>query len=160
MVRSPPGSHARRRAAAAFAPELVPTSSPNSRLSLRVIVMASTLVRTRGQMSAVMAVSATAQGKPGRVCLSQQPATGEDPRLPSAHAYPRRPGHPRAPTLEGREGIAPWGSVIGTSDAQWLWSYDSNLPAAMKVNRETIYVRRAFFIGLDGESTSVRGVCR
>src|SRR5450631_110357 len=32
---------------------------------------------------------------------AEQPSAGQDPRLPPAHAYPRRPRHPCCPTRQG-----------------------------------------------------------
>lgn len=41
---------------------------------------------------------------------AQQPPPGEDPWVPSAHAHPRRPGHPHRPPLQGAR------SALGLSD--------------------------------------------
>jgi hypothetical protein len=51
---------------------------------------------------------------------------------------------------EGPHGIRPWGSVFDTSDAQWIWSYDSDRASASKAELETIWLRRSFYLGVDG----------
>lgn len=56
----------------------------------------------------------------------------------------------RVPTLEGRHPIAPWGAIFGSSEAAWLWSYDSNRAAATKPEGEVIFLRRRFFFDLAG----------
>jgi hypothetical protein len=55
-----------------------------------------------------------------------------------------------AATEEGPHGMAPWGSVLGTSSAKWIWSYDSNKPASQKTAQETIYVRKTFYFDMTG----------
>lgn len=61
---------------------------------------------------------------------------------------------------EGAYPEGPWGNVLGTSSsAEWLWSYDSNLPANQKVVNETIYVRRDFYIDASGHVVDAPSVC-
>lgn len=51
---------------------------------------------------------------------------------------------------EGRDGIQPYGKLLGSDRAWWLWSYDSNKPVASKPNQETIWLRYDFWIEKDG----------
>jgi len=67
-------------------------------------------------------------------------------------------GWPSA-TVEGPNGMAPWGSVIGPSSAGWLWSYDSDLPASAKAVHETVYLRRDFYIDAAGHPSDTPGDC-
>lgn len=56
-----------------------------------------------------------------------------------------------AATIEARHGELPWGSLFpGSSDALWLWSYDSNVPATDKPERERIFLRRTFYFDRAG----------
>lgn len=65
--------------------------------------------------------------------------------------------------VEGPYGMPPWGPVFGafgvTSTASWLWSYDSNLPSGSKPVVETIWLRRDFFLGVDGTVRDTPGPC-
>lgn len=64
------------------------------------------------------------------------------------------------PTLEATHGDPPWGFLFdGGSTARWLWSYDSNLPAARKPERETVFVRRTFFFDLAGRIVDEPSPC-
>lgn len=51
---------------------------------------------------------------------------------------------------EGPHGIPPWGAVLGTSRARWLWSYLSAGPASSKPLLETVTFRRGFYLGPRG----------
>ena len=65
-----------------------------------------------------------------------------------------------AAVSEGAYPEGPWGAVLGgSSNAEWLWSYDSNQPANAKVVSETIYVRRDFFIDASGHVVDAASVC-
>lgn len=47
----------------------------------------------------------------------------------------------------GPHGMPPWGAVFsafGTSNAHWLWSYNSNVPASAKPEQETLTLKRTF----------------
>lgn len=55
-----------------------------------------------------------------------------------------------SPTVIGLHGIPPWGSVLGTSRANWLWSYLPSGPQGTKPELEQIWLRRTFFLQLDG----------
>lgn len=57
---------------------------------------------------------------------------------------------------EARDGAKPYGSVLGSERAWWLWSYDSNEPTAKKAGMETIWLRYDFWIEPNGSvSTSL-----
>ncbi len=63
-----------------------------------------------------------------------------------------------AATVEAAHGDGPWGAILGTSTASWLWSYDSAAAAAKPTN-ETIYLRKSFYIGLTGAPQDTPGTC-
>lgn len=60
---------------------------------------------------------------------------------------------------EGPHGMSPWGSVFGTSNARWLWSYNSSL-AGSKPAEEFVYFRRAFYLDVDGVPRDAPQTCR
>jgi hypothetical protein len=61
---------------------------------------------------------------------------------------------------EGAYPEGPWGFVLGTSsNADWLWSYDSNLPSSSKVVSETVYFRRDFYLDPTGHVSDTPSVC-
>jgi hypothetical protein len=60
---------------------------------------------------------------------------------------------------EGPHGMAPWGAVLGTSSARWIWSFDANTPAAQKDAQETVYLRKTFYLDLAGAPTGAPGAC-
>lgn len=64
-----------------------------------------------------------------------------------------------APTVEGPHGIAPWGPVLGTSSAQWLWSYSSDLSVDQKPVDETVYLRKTFYLSTAGAPLDAPGTC-
>jgi hypothetical protein len=64
-----------------------------------------------------------------------------------------------AATDEGAHGISPWGMVLGTSSARWLWSYDSNVPAASKPTTEEVWVRKAFYVSAAGTASATSSAC-
>ncbi len=51
---------------------------------------------------------------------------------------------------EGLDGIKPYGSVLGSNRAWWLWSYDSNVPVASKPDMETVWLRHDFWLEPNG----------
>jgi hypothetical protein len=55
-----------------------------------------------------------------------------------------------AATEIARHGDAPWGFVLGTSTAMWIWSAIVPVSTADKPNVETAYVRRSFYFTTDG----------
>ena len=65
----------------------------------------------------------------------------------------------RFATVEGPAGIGPWGAILGNSKADWIWSYDSNLPSGAKPEAESVFVRRNFFIGVEGKVRDTAGAC-
>src|SRR5205823_4210808 len=64
-----------------------------------------------------------------------------------------------AATEEGPHGMPPWGNVLGTSSAKWIWWYDSNKPAAEKIAQETIYVRKTFYFDMTGAVVGSPSAC-
>jgi hypothetical protein len=61
---------------------------------------------------------------------------------------------------EGAYPECPWGNVLGiSSNAEWLWSYDSNQPSNAKVVMESVYFRRDFYIDASGHIVDAPGVC-
>lgn len=64
-----------------------------------------------------------------------------------------------AATDEGPHGITPYGNILGTSSARWLWSYDSNVPAASKPTMEQVWVRKTFYVGASGTVSSTPTAC-
>lgn len=52
-------------------------------------------------------------------------------------------------TVQGPHGMAPWGDVLGSSSAEWVWSYDSNLPAGNKPGAEDAFFRMRFYVHRD-----------
>jgi hypothetical protein len=51
-------------------------------------------------------------------------------------------------------GDAPWGALLGTSDAKWLWSAPIPVAVADKPMEETAFFRKTFFFGTDGATLS------
>ena len=60
---------------------------------------------------------------------------------------------------EGPHGMAPYGVLLGTSTARWIWSYDSNLPINEKPSIEPAYFRKTFFVWADGTPHPTPGPC-
>lgn len=60
---------------------------------------------------------------------------------------------------EGPHGMPPWGAVLGTSAARWIWSYDSDLPAGDKTTLERVYFRRTFYVAEDGTLSDLPAGC-
>lgn len=59
---------------------------------------------------------------------------------------------------EGPHGMSPWGAVFGTSDARWLWSYDSSA-AVNKLAPETVYFRKVFYLDTAGNPSDTPLTC-
>ena len=55
-----------------------------------------------------------------------------------------------AATDEGAHGIAPYGEILGTSSARWIWSYDAAISATLKPTMEQIWVRKTFYVDESG----------
>ena len=62
-------------------------------------------------------------------------------------------------TVLGPHGMAPWGAVLGTSNAEWIWTYDSNIPASQKPDTEPAFVRMNFYVHRDGRLSTVPDAC-
>jgi hypothetical protein len=60
----------------------------------------------------------------------------------------------------GASGIQPWGPIVFNTTAEWIWSYVPNQPAADKVDRETILLRKVFYMDESGVASSDAGRCR
>jgi hypothetical protein len=61
---------------------------------------------------------------------------------------------------EGAHGIAPYGGVLGTSSARWIWAYNSNVDAAQKADPpENVWVRKSFYVNLSGAVTGSPSAC-
>jgi hypothetical protein len=54
---------------------------------------------------------------------------------------------------------APWGGIFGQSEAWWIWSSDSNRPAADKPTTETMLARRTFYRTMNGAFSDTPGTC-
>jgi hypothetical protein len=60
-------------------------------------------------------------------------------------------------TVVGTNGDSPWGALLGTSNAKWLWTAPIPVSTADKPNLETGYFRKRFFFGFDGEVSATPG---
>jgi hypothetical protein len=60
---------------------------------------------------------------------------------------------------EGAHGIAPYGAVLGTSSAHWIWSYAATGDAASKPDMEQVWVRKSFYVNAAGSVTSAPTAC-
>ena len=59
-----------------------------------------------------------------------------------------------AATEIAANGDPPWGGVLGSSNAKWIWSAPVPADTASKPNVETTYARRTFYFSLDGSIAS------
>lgn len=65
-----------------------------------------------------------------------------------------------AATVVGAHGDAPWGAILGTSTAKFLWSYHSGMgDQAAKPDAETVFFRRSFYLDLGGAPQSTPAAC-
>lgn len=62
-------------------------------------------------------------------------------------------------TVVGAHGDGPWGALLGTSSAKWLWSAPVPASTADKPNLETAYFRKAFYFGTDGSTIASTPGC-
>ncbi len=53
-------------------------------------------------------------------------------------------------TVVASHGDPPWGALLGTSTAKWIWSAPVPDAVADKPNQETAFARRAFYFTTDG----------
>lgn len=64
-------------------------------------------------------------------------------------------------TVQGDHGIAPYGAILGTSDAKLIWSYDSaTTDNATKPDTETVYFRKTFYVSQAGAPQATPGTCQ
>lgn len=65
-----------------------------------------------------------------------------------------------ASTVEGNHGDSPYGAILGTSDAKFIWSYDSAaVDVATKPDAETVYFRKTFYVSQAGTPQASPGTC-
>jgi hypothetical protein len=64
-----------------------------------------------------------------------------------------------AATDEGAHGIPPYGGILGTSSARWIWSYDSNVSTDLKPTTEQIWVRKTFYVDASGHVGATPTAC-
>jgi hypothetical protein len=65
-----------------------------------------------------------------------------------------------AATVVGTHGDPPWGAILGTSTAKFLWSYDSAaVDQTTKPDAETVWFRKSFYLDLGGAPQSTPGAC-
>lgn len=62
-------------------------------------------------------------------------------------------------TVVGAHGDSPWGALLGTSDAKWLWSAPVPSSTSDKPNAETAYFRKTFYFGTDGSTIASAPGC-
>jgi hypothetical protein len=60
-------------------------------------------------------------------------------------------------TVVGAHGDSPWGALLGTSSAKWLWTAPVAASTSDKPDLETGYFRKRFFFGFDGEVSATPG---
>lgn len=56
-------------------------------------------------------------------------------------------------------GDGPWGSVLTTTSAMWIWSAPVPVSTSEKANIETTYARRTFYFDFDGGTTTNQAGC-
>jgi hypothetical protein len=64
-----------------------------------------------------------------------------------------------AATEIAANGDSPWGPVLGSSGAKWIWSAPVPADTASKPNVETTYARRTFYFSLDGSAIVSTPAC-
>jgi hypothetical protein len=57
-----------------------------------------------------------------------------------------------AATVIANHGDPPWGTLLGTSNAKWLWSAPVPADTSAKPNLETAYFRKTFYFAADGST--------
>jgi hypothetical protein len=62
-------------------------------------------------------------------------------------------------TVVGNHGDSPWGALLGTSNAKWLWSAPVPASTNDKPNLETAYFRKKFYFGTDGSTIASTPGC-
>jgi hypothetical protein len=56
-------------------------------------------------------------------------------------------------------GDGPWGALLGTTTAKWLWSAAVPNDVAAKPNAESAFFRKAFYFGTDGSTVIDKPAC-
>ncbi|HEY6559910.1 MAG TPA: hypothetical protein VI072_21650 [Polyangiaceae bacterium] len=56
-------------------------------------------------------------------------------------------------------GAGPWGSVLTTTSAMWIWSAPVPASTSEKPNIESTYARRTFYFDFDGATTTSQAGC-
>jgi len=62
-------------------------------------------------------------------------------------------------TVIADNGAPPWGTLLATPSAKWLWTAPIPVSTADKPNLETAYVRREFYFGFNGTDLSTTPGC-
>jgi hypothetical protein len=63
-------------------------------------------------------------------------------------------------TVEGTHGDPPYGAILGTSTAKYIWSYDSGpIDVMAKPTAETVYFRKSFYLSLAGAVADAPEAC-
>jgi hypothetical protein len=63
-------------------------------------------------------------------------------------------------TEEGTNGGTPYGAILGTSTAKYIWSYDSaTVDVGSKPANETVYFRKSFWVDKDGAPQTTPQAC-
>ncbi|MDB4982653.1 MAG: hydrolase [Myxococcales bacterium] len=64
-----------------------------------------------------------------------------------------------AATVVASHGDGPWGALLGTSAAKWLWTAPVPASTADKPDLETAFFRKAFYFGVDGTTIATGPAC-
>jgi len=62
-------------------------------------------------------------------------------------------------TVIADNGAPPWGTLLATPSAKWLWTAPIPVSTADKLNVETAYVRREFYFGFNGTDLATAPGC-
>jgi hypothetical protein len=62
-------------------------------------------------------------------------------------------------TEVGNHGDPPWGALLGTSNAKWIWSAPVPPSTADKPDAESAFFRKAFYFGTDGSTVIDTPAC-
>lgn len=62
-------------------------------------------------------------------------------------------------TEVANDGDSPWGAVLGSSTAKWIWWTPIPVAVEDKPNLETTYARKSFFFSVDGKTLSDDASC-
>jgi hypothetical protein len=64
-----------------------------------------------------------------------------------------------AATVVADHGAAPWGPLLGTSTAKWLWTAPVPASTADKPDLESAFFRKTFYFGVDGTTIASKPGC-